>query len=188
MVPPSGIVRRLSAGLLVGLIAAPGLHAQRPAAPPCADDPAFHKLDFWLGSWVVTSGGQQVGTNRIEAVLGGCAVTESWRAADGGEGRSLFYYLPSARQWRQVWVTAGARAPGGVKEKRLVETGPDGSVRFQGEIGLPDGGSYLDRTTLTPLPDGTVRQLIEASRDGTTWQTGFDAIYTRVDGDRRRPE
>jgi hypothetical protein len=37
----------------------------------------------------------------------------------------------------------------------------------------------LDRTTLTPLSDGRVRQVIEISRDhGTTWQTGFDAYYT----------
>jgi hypothetical protein len=36
----------------------------------------------------------------------------------------------------------------------------------------------LDRTTLTPLPDDRVRQLIEISRDrGVTWQTNFDAYY-----------
>ncbi len=168
--------------LLIWLAMAPTVGVQRPAPPACADDPAFHRLDFWLGSWLVTSGGQQVGTNRIEAVLSGCAVTESWRAADGSEGRSLFYYLPSAKQWRQVWVTGAATVPGGVKEKRMIATLPDGSVRFQGEIGLPDGRSYLDRTTLTPLPDGRVRQLIEVSHDGTAWKVGFDAIYTRANG------
>jgi hypothetical protein len=169
-------------GLLTWLAIAPTVPVQRPAVPACADDPAFHQLDFWLGSWLVTSGGQQVGTNRIESVLSGCAITESWRAADGSEGRSLFYYLPSAKQWRQVWVTAAATVPGGVKEKRLVATLPDGALRFQGEIGLPDGRSFLDRTTLTPLTDGRVRQLIEVSRDGTAWKATFDAIYTRQAG------
>jgi hypothetical protein len=39
----------------------------------------------------------------------------------------------------------------------------------------------LDRTTLTPLADGRVRQVIERSSDGgTTWTTGFDAMYVRA--------
>jgi hypothetical protein len=42
---------------------------------------------------------------------------------------------------------------------------------------------YLqDRTTLTPLPDGRVRQLIETSNDdGRSWETRFEGFY------RRRP-
>jgi len=72
-------------------------------------------------------------------------------------------------------------APGGVKEKRLIARYPDGSVRFQGEVTTPDG-IVLDRTTLTPREDGTVRQLIETSRDGgATWVVGFDAVYRRPD-------
>jgi hypothetical protein len=36
----------------------------------------------------------------------------------------------------------------------------------------------LDRTTLTPLGNGRVRQVIETSRDGgKTWRVGFDAVY-----------
>ena len=37
--------------------------------------------------------------------------------------------------------------------------------------------------TLTPLPDGTVRQVIERSTDdGATWQSSFDAVYRRRPG------
>lgn len=68
-------------------------------------------------------------------------------------------------------------APGGVKEKVLIETFDDGGIRFQGEIPLPDGRKYLDRTTLTPLTEGRVRQHIEISKDGKSWESGFDAIY-----------
>jgi hypothetical protein len=56
-------------------------------------------------------------------------------------------------------------------------------VRFQGAIPLPGGGQYLDRTTLTPLEDGAVRQVIEVSRDGESWRTVFDAVYVRVAND-----
>lgn len=149
-------------------------------APPCGDEDGLRRLDFWLGNWVVTVNEEQVGTNRIEKILDGCAVMEHWTSARGGQGKSLFYYQPVTKTWKQVWVTQFALGPGGVKEKELVE-GYDGpGVRFRGEIPLAEGGSYLDRTTLTPQPDGTVRQVIQISRDdGESWETTFDAVYSR---------
>jgi hypothetical protein len=152
--------------------------AQDAQTPPCASDSAFKALDFWVGSWnVVDSTGANVGTNKIEKILGGCAVTELWHEPDGSEGRSLFYFVASQRQWKQVWVTPMALVPGGLKEKHLIAQGP-GMVRFQGEIIGPRGGLILDRTTLTKMKDGRVRQVIEISRDGgTTWRVNFDAIY-----------
>ena len=155
----------------------------RQPAPQCEQVPGFHRLDFWLGQWDVKIGDQLVGTNRIEKVLNGCAVIESWRGADGAEGRSLFFYDHVTDTWKQVWVTANATAPGGLKEKTLIETLPDGSLRFQGVVRLQDGRMYLDRTTLTPLPADRVRQHIEISvDDGSTWQSRFDAIYVRPTG------
>ena len=166
--------------LAVTAVLATGMAAR---AQGCSEDAAYATLDFWVGEWDVLADGQPVGGNRIEKILGGCALLEHWTDARGGEGKSLFYFSPALAEWRQVWVTETPGAPGGVKEKTLVERLEGGGVRFQGDIPAPGGGSYLDRTTLTPLPDGTVRQLIERSVDGgATWQSGFDAIY------RRRPE
>jgi hypothetical protein len=77
-------------------------------------------------------------------------------------------------------VTDDAGQVGGTKEKHLIARLPDGGVRFQGELPLPDGRLVLDRTTLTPIRPGEVRQLIETSRDGgTTWRAGFDARYRK---------
>ena len=75
-------------------------------------------------------------------------------------------------------MTDTATALGGLKEKRALPVA-GGGMRFQGE--LVDGGRIiLDRTTLTPLPDGRVRQVIETSTDGgTTWKVQFDALYER---------
>ena len=145
----------------------------------CADDPVYHTLDFWVGDWDVFVGDTLVGTNRIEKVLSGCALIEHWRGSGGDEGKSLFYHQPATQRWKQVWVTARPMAPGGVKEKELIEIMGDGGLRFQGTIPLPGGGSYGDRTTLTPLPDGRVRQVIEIGRDGQSWQVTFDAVYVR---------
>ena len=154
-----------------------GLASPLPAQQPCERDHAFNKLDFWLGEWDVFVGDQRVGTNRIEKILSGCAVMEHWTAASGGHGKSLFYYAPVTGEWTQVWVTEDTTRPGGLKVKRLVLQFDDG-LRFQGEVPLPNGGSYLDRTTLTPLEAGRVRQHIEISTDaGGTWETTFDAVY-----------
>jgi len=54
-------------------------------------------------------------------------------------------------------------------------------VRFQGELTGRLGRLLLDRTTLMPMLDGTVQQVIELSTDGgSTWQEACRAIYTRV--------
>lgn len=157
-----------------------------PPAPPtasgsCDADPTYHVLDFWLGDWTVLADGREAGTNRVEKILAGCAVSELWRDADGGRGESLFFVQPTTRRWKQVWVTDRATVPGGLKEKLLVARLPGGGTRFQGEIQVPDGRVILDRTTLTPAPDGRVHQVIEISRDGgSTWATAFDAWYIRT--------
>jgi hypothetical protein len=175
--PPAARSKLVAALLLLGGLAAPGA-AQ---APTGCSDTIYAALNFWTGHWRVYVGDTLVGTNRISKVLQGCAVVEEWRDARGGSGQSLFYVEPSLRQWKQVWVTDAAQRPGGVKEKRLIARVPGGGVRFQGELRQADGRIVLDRTSLMPLPDGEVRQLIEVSSDGgMTWHPTFDARYRRA--------
>lgn len=76
-------------------------------------------------------------------------------------------------------MTNTATRTAGVKEMSLVEVLDDGALRFQGRIPDAAGELWYDRTTLTPLPDGNVRQVIEVSGDGETWETTFDALYVR---------
>ena len=91
----------------------------------------------------------------------------------------MFTYDAHSHQWDQVWVTLDTSRPGGLKRKRLVGT-ENGGTRFQGNLDLPDGRIIVDRTTLTPMADHRVRQMIEDSKDGgTTWITSFDAIYAK---------
>ena len=166
--------------LVLVLFTSQALAADEPP-PGCADTEVYAALDFWVGDWDVYVGEELVGSNRIEKILSGCAVMEHWRSAGGGEGKSLFF-VTGAGTWKQVWVTEWATRPGGVKEKMFQPLDTPNQVRFQGRISLPDGGSYLDRTTLTQLSSEEVRQVIETSSDeGRNWTAGFDAVYRRRD-------
>lgn len=170
------------AGLLFGILgtmaaAGPAQSQTAPADRPCESNPAYKRLDFWVGRWEVFVKDKKVGDNLIEKTLSGCAAIENWKNARGREGKSLFYYEPAARQWKQVWVTDS----GPMKEKAEVKDFPGPGVRFQGVVTLEDDTKVLDRTTLTPLEQGKVRQVIEESRDGgKTWEVTFDAIYVRA--------
>jgi hypothetical protein len=169
-----------SAALLAVLVVPVTGVAQSETRPACVDTPVYGLLDFWVGEWDVFVGDQQVGHNRITRVLDGCAITEDWHGAGGTQGKSLFYVDPDGT-WQQVWVTGQATLPGGTKEKSLVARPDARSVRFQGRIRHPQAGEWLDRTTLTGLEDGSVRQVIEISRDnGQTWTVTFDAVYRRA--------
>jgi hypothetical protein len=59
---------------------------------PSEGDPVYHKLDFWVGKWDIYDNhdGTLNGTDIVEKIVGGCALIENWREADGsGEGKSL---------------------------------------------------------------------------------------------------
>ncbi len=165
----------LSAALLAGSAGA--------APQPCRDAPNGKALDFWLGEWnvVAVAGAAPVGASRIERVLDGCAIIENWQGADAGDdGKSLFAFDARNGSWDQVWVTQDTSRPGGLKSKHLIAVFSSGAVRFQGTIFVRPGTEVLDRTTLTPLVDGRVRQTIEISRDGgDSWMTSFDAYYVK---------
>ena len=176
--PPPGRSRLVAFLLLLGSLTAPA-SAQAPGG--CAGDSTYAALDFWVGTWRVYVEEILVGTNRISKVLQGCAIVEEWQDARGTRGQSLFYVEPALRAWKQVWVTEAAQRVGGAKEKHLIAYLPGAGVRFQGELRQPDGRVVLDRTTLSPLPGGEVRQLIEVSSDGgTSWRPTFDARYRRT--------
>ncbi|HJO04965.1 MAG TPA: hypothetical protein QGG47_13440 [Acidobacteriota bacterium] len=135
---------------------------------PCST-PEHRQFDFWIGDWeVFNPQGQRVGSNRIDKVLGGCALHESWRGSTGHRGSSYNFYDTTSGKWHQTWIDV-AGAPlyinGGFAEGRM---------RMVDEAGT-------SRITWTPLESGHVRQHWEQSADdGGTWTTVFDGEYRRV--------
>ena len=83
--------------------------APTPAPAAACTDPAYRQFDFWLGEWTVQGkAGKTVGRSRIESVLGGCAIAETWTSGSGpaNDGTSLNRYDAATRQWEQYWVDA----------------------------------------------------------------------------------
>jgi hypothetical protein len=142
-------------------------------APPCVA-PEFRQFDFWLGHWkVIGPKGQQVGTSEISRVSEGCAIREQWTDSNGKGGMSLNYYDPAEKQWHQDWVGGDdtiLHLHGGLE---------DGAMVMNGVI-KGSKGTYLNRITWTPLPEGKVKQEWAISTDdGATWKTSFAGIYAK---------
>jgi hypothetical protein len=165
----------LPATLLLPSVAA----AQDPAADPapCRTREEARQLDFWIGHWVVYNPetSQRVGENVIEPLLGDCALLENWTGAGGSSGKSLNFWDPQRRTWRQVWVSDR----GNVLDYRTGEY-RDGAMRFRGITIDEAGDTTLQRLTFHDVAPDIVRQVMEASTDGgETWETTWAGIYVR---------
>ncbi|MGH9368170.1 MAG: hypothetical protein ACRD3M_10900 [Thermoanaerobaculia bacterium] len=146
--------------------------ASTPAPGPCSA-PENRQFDFWVGDWnVLDPQGQQVGTNDIQSILGGCVVYENW-SGGGLSGKSFNIWDAAAKKWRQSWVDDRGRV--------LLLEGEfkDGKMVLEGRRPAPQGGTALDRITWNRIGDSNrVRQLWEASRDGgRSWKVLFDGTY-----------
>lgn len=141
------------------------------ANPPPCSAPEHRQFDFWLGDWDVRGpAGKVVGRNVITRLHGDCVVFESWTSANGKvTGTSFNLYNAAGKRWHQTWVDSSGsllQLDGGLQDGRMVL------------VSAP--APAMNRITWTPLPDGRVRQLWEASSDnGTTWQTAFDGYYEK---------
>ena len=152
--------------------------APAPVAACIADE--YRQFDFWIGDWDVTSNGQAAGTNSVHPIQNGCAIQENWQGSGAGgiSGASFNIYDQATGKWHQTWVDASGtllQLDGGLV---------DGVMIMSGRRPARDGsGMALHRISWTPNPDGSVRQLWEASKDdGGNWAVLFDGHYSRPTG------
>ena len=146
---------------------------------PCRTTAEVRQFDFWIGDWSVQVNGREVGTNRIEHTIDKCALLENWETPGGPNGKSLNYWDPQLRRWRQIFIFD----VGGVND--YTGEWKDGEMRFLSAPSRTAAGATVNfRMTFIPMARDTVRQRIEISSDsGRTWTPGFDALYIR----RRAP-
>jgi hypothetical protein len=169
----------LALPLLAAWASAPASGQEAAASPtpaPCTR-PEFRQFDFWIGAWdVAQPDGKLVGSNRIEKILGGCVLQESWRSTDGqSQGHSFNIYGRDGR-WHQTWVDNQGlllQLAGGLDA--------EGRMVMSQQLTRPrDGKRVLHEIAWTPLASGQVKQHWRVSEDaGKTWQDVFVGIYRR---------
>jgi hypothetical protein len=164
----------------IALLAALLQAAPAPPAMDCAD--ANHAaFDFWLGEWDVRPTGTEtvVATSAITRAAGGCAIQEAYHQTMNRRGAAMSYHGSSLSvfdqanggRWRQFYVDSGGAVA--VMEGQAV----DGTM----VLDSPGPAGGLQRMTLAPLADGSVRQWGQISTDGgATWSPGgYDFTYRR---------
>ena len=165
------VKRRLLLVALAATLAAPAMAVAESRCP--AESSQF---DFWAGEWSVEetgAPGKTVATSREEKIAGGCALLENYEEPDGYSGKSVNFFDPVLKKWRQTWVDSA----GNVSE--FSGELSEGAIRFEGESHTASGKRVFRHLTFTPLPGGSVRQASEASLDGKTWKTNYDYTYVR---------
>ena len=167
-------MRSLSQIMLVVVLAMGSTPAMSQTKPPKCDTEGHRAFDFWLGKWDVrTPDGKLVGHNEISLEYNACVLHERYASIKGYQGESLNIYDPARDKWHQTWVdTAGTLLvlEGGMREGSMVMAGATGS----------DDKPTRQRITWTPNPDGSVRQLWEATDEKGEWSVVFDGRYSKA--------
>ena len=150
--------------------------AAAPAPPPPVDcaDPDHSAFNFWIGDWDVSA----TGTDTVVARSTISAIQEDYHQTVGPGGAPATYHGISfsafdARRggvWRQFYMDSGGAVTvfeGGVRDGAMV-------------LEAPGRAGSIQRMTVSPEPDGSVRQRGESSSDGgATWTPGYDFRYRR---------
>ena len=170
-------IKHFSFFLLLTLGVVMSTEAANQPPPPCAEK-EYRQFDFWIGEWEVFGPtGNKVGENKIERILGGCVLQESWTSTGVNRGHSFNIYDRSTGKWHQSWVDNGGtllQLDGGLEGKSMVMSGET----------LGQNGKVLNRITWTPENNKAgktnVKQVWDVSQDnGETWQTLFNGLYKR---------
>jgi hypothetical protein len=143
---------------------------------PCADDPRFHALDFWIGTWLARMpDGREAGRNEIFPILDGCAISENWTGASGLTGKSYSFFDARADTWQQLWIDDR----GTVTHFTHGEGGDGRVVLFTDATDGTREGAGVRRLTFTRLEGDRVRQLSEVADSAGAWAVEYDLTYER---------
>ena len=143
-------------------------------APAPADDPRFHALDFWIGTWLArVPDGRPAGRNEIFPILGGSVLSENWTGARGYTGKSYSFYDRERDTWRQLW-----------RDDQGDGTDFTHGFAGYGSVTFFTGGEAIvagtRRLTFTRLDADHVRQLSEVAGEDGGWTVEYDLAYERL--------
>lgn len=167
------ITLALLAGTLV-LVSYPSARAVSAPTTACAANPAYHALDFTLGSWTIAGAdGEPEGTSTIRQHVDGCAVIEAW-SAPGESGKNIDAFDREDGRWYRMFVNSRGQVHMFAGRFR------DGAMYYTGTSTEADGTKATNELVIKKNGRNRLIQRWRQSRDGgKSWQTVFLGIYTR---------
>lgn len=134
----------------------------------------YHQFDFWIGDWDVTDVGDPHNVSahvRVERILDGCVLKETYEGASGVNGESFSIFDRTRHVWHQTWVTSHGQL-------LIVEGGlTGGNIVLSGADKTPDGKDRLVRGTWIPQKDGFRETAVRSIDGGRTWEPWFDLNF-----------
>jgi hypothetical protein len=145
--------------------------AARPAASPCSSTER-RQFDFWVGDWDVfdVGGETRVARSKVEPILDGCVLLETYEGSDGHRGQSFTLFDANRKVWHQTWVTNRGEllAIEGVLESgQIVMTGDQVSSAEPRRV----------RGIWKPVEGGVRETALVSSDGGKTWRPWFDLMF-----------
>jgi len=138
--------------------------------------PQHEQFDFWVGDWIVyDTAGNKVGENTIVKLEGNCVLSEHWRGARGGTGRSYNYFDSSDHTWNQLWLDNSGTI------LKLKGSPGENTMSLKSELTIGSNNvKYYNRITWTRNKEGTVTQLWEIlDPSDAVLSVAFKGVYKR---------
>ena len=149
---------------------------------PCAA-PNYRQFDFWIGDWDVFDSDNlaiKVARVRVESILNGCVLRETYEATDGHQGQSFSIFDASRQVWHQSWVTNGGQllvVEGGMQSGAMILNGMDRT---------PDGKERRVRGIWKSASAGVRESATRSTDGGLTWKPWFDLLFRPHQDDHHR--
>jgi hypothetical protein len=134
----------------------------------------YHQFDFWLGDWEVSdfrNPGVIDAHVRVDRILNGCVLHESYQDTSGAKGESFSIYDATTSMWHQTWVTNRGRLlliDGRMQQDAMVLSGQDLTA---------EGKKRLIRGTWKPVEGGVRETAVISLDNGKTWTPWFDLLF-----------
>lgn len=198
---PERAVTLALAGLLLSLWAAPTTAQSSGEPTPACPAPEARQFDFWIGDWDINNRHRNpqtpddpswfdtgAATNRVYAILDGCAIVEHWmgRLVFGTiHGFSVRAYDPAKEKW--VLVLHWPRPTGGTFST-LEGVFRHGRGEFFSAYTNAQGEHVDNRYSFADIAPASFRWDSATSTDGRiTWKPGWIMEFTRRDPLLDRP-
>ncbi len=183
------------AGLLLGLWALPALAQAGDEPTPACPAPEARQFDFWIGEWDVQNWHRNPqapddatwydtgkATNRVYAILDGCAIVEHWMGRLSYatvHGFSVRAYDPEQKQWVLVLYWPG---PTGGTFGTLEGIFQHGRGEFFNDFANAQGQRIENRYSFSDISPDAFRWDAATSTDGRlTWKPGWIMEFKKRD-------